>query len=234
MVEAIINTNDGLALLLFIEGVLGLVLLMMLRDRRSYMQLLKVVLLIIAFRSLYYSIQSSVFTRVNNPYVVYAMEARIPQLVMNLVICIVLLGGIGYALRVNDDKHHQAIDADVDSIIGIDQGSVIRYFSAGAEKMFQYSAADLLGTSVLRLIPLRYHEAHLEGMERFAETGKSRILGIPTRIFYRTASGAELPAEITIAAIGDREKGYSYTAILRDIYEPVLYIDDVLIEEKGR
>lgn len=66
-----------------------------------------------------------------------------------------------------------------------------------------WDEADLLGQPVLRLIPVRYHEAHMDGLHHLADTGQARISGKTLRAAYRDGSGLERPCTVSAERMGN-------------------------------
>ena len=61
-----------------------------------------------------------------------------------------------------------------DAIIFADRDGAIRVWNRGAEKVFGYSAAEVLGASLDVIIPERLRRAHWEGFRKAVETGQTR------------------------------------------------------------
>ena len=57
------------------------------------------------------------------------------------------------------------VESSDDAIIGKDLNSIITSWNKGAEKIFGYTAAEMVGTSIMRLIPAdrRDEENHILG-----------------------------------------------------------------------
>jgi PAS domain S-box-containing protein len=109
------------------------------------------------------------------------------------------------------------VDSAMDAIITVDENQHIVLFNRAAEKLFQCSREEALGTPLERFIPERFRAAHRGHIERFARTGvTSRRMGDVTTLWALRADGQEIPIEASIsqAAEGGR---HLYTVILRDI-----------------
>lgn len=106
-----------------------------------------------------------------------------------------------------------------DAIILADETQSIRLFNPGAEKLFGYSAREVLGQPLDLLIPPRFRPDHGEHVRRFAESADLvRRMDTRREIFALRKDGTEFPAEASIAKTEPRTGGV-YTIILRDISE---------------
>ena len=105
-----------------------------------------------------------------------------------------------------------------DAIISIDAAQRITLFNQGAEKIFGYSASEILGQSLDLLLPARLRQTHRQHILAFGSAGDTaRQMGRRARaIFGRRKDGREFPAEASISQLliaGEK----IYTVILRDI-----------------
>ncbi|HTN64610.1 MAG TPA: PAS domain S-box protein, partial [Burkholderiaceae bacterium] len=123
------------------------------------------------------------------------------------------------ALREADAHYHRTIDSMMDAVIATDAAQNILVFNPAAERMFGYSASEMIGQSLDKLIP-----AHMRGMHRQhvkhslqPEVG-SRALDMGRETIGLRADGSEFPLESTVSkiSIGDR---LQLTAVLRDVGE---------------
>ena len=58
------------------------------------------------------------------------------------------------------------VESSDDAIIGKDLNSIINSWNKGAEKIFGYAAGEMMGTSILRLIPADRHEEENQILEK--------------------------------------------------------------------
>ncbi len=112
------------------------------------------------------------------------------------------------------------IDSARDAIVTFDSMQCVVIFNHAAEAMFGYSAAEMLGQSIDRLIPSHLHEAHHGHVARFGEGGKAvQGMGDADRVVRGLRrDGTEFPIEASISRVR-RDNGNEYTVIMRDVTE---------------
>jgi PAS domain S-box-containing protein len=111
------------------------------------------------------------------------------------------------------------IEISADAIISIDAHQRIIRFNRGAEEIFGYRAAELLGRPIDLLLPERFRSGHAAHIARFgAGTEAARRMGERRQIAGLRASGEEFPAEASISKL-DLAGARIYTVVLRDISE---------------
>lgn len=111
------------------------------------------------------------------------------------------------------------VQSAMDAIITIDERHRIVLFNQAAERMFGWTAADLLGRPLDRLIPERFRGTHAEHIRQFGRSGvTTRQMGALGTITGVRAGGDEFPIEAAISQIEVEGTRY-YTVILRDITE---------------
>lgn len=81
-------------------------------------------------------------------------------------------------LRERDARIRAILETTVDGIITIDEQGRIESFNPAAERLFGYSAAEVIGQNVSRLMPSPYREAHEPYLARYLATGEKKIIGI--------------------------------------------------------
>jgi len=121
------------------------------------------------------------------------------------------------ALRESEGRVAGIVQSAMDPIITLDQDQRIVMFNDAAEKVFQCTAEDALGSPISRFIPQRFHAAHAENIRKFGEAGvTNRALGQKDVLWAVRAGGQEFPIEASISqAVTDGEK--LFTIILRDV-----------------
>jgi PAS domain S-box-containing protein len=130
-------------------------------------------------------------------------------------------------LRVAEATSSGVISTSADAIILIDRDQRITLFNDGAEKIFGYTKAEMIGASLDTLVPERFRAAHRKHVEAFAAGPEmSRRMGDRGRpICGLRRDGGEFPADAAISRIevGGRSV---LTVALRDITELKQIQDD--------
>ena len=127
--------------------------------------------------------------------------------------------GAEQRLRKSEERLAGIIGSAMDGIISVDEQQRIMVFNAAAEKMFGYSAAEILGQSLDKLIPERFRTLHAGHMRNFEQTYvTSRPMSASGAIFGLHANGDEFPIEsaMSLSEVGEQKL---FTAILRDLTE---------------
>ena len=119
-------------------------------------------------------------------------------------------------LRESEARLRSIVDAAVDGIVVIDAHGVVEAFNPGAERLFGYRAAEILGQSVNVLMPSPYHEEHDGYIDRYVRTGEARIIGIGREVSARRKDGTTFPVHLSVGEMslhGERK----FTGILHDL-----------------
>lgn len=122
-------------------------------------------------------------------------------------------------LAISQAQFAGILDIAADAIIAIDAQQHIILFNRGAERIFGYAAADVLGQSLSLLLPDRYQENHRRHVKGFSQSLlPARQMGERGAIFGRRKDGTEFPAEASISKLVLHGR-VIYTTFLRDITE---------------
>jgi len=120
-------------------------------------------------------------------------------------------------LRISQVKFARILDIADDAIISIDSHQQITLFNQGAEKIFGYSAQEVMGQKLDILLPLRFAHAHRQHVSDFGQSASlARRMGERRELFGRRKDESEFPAEASISKLNMGEEIY-YTVILRDV-----------------
>uniref|UniRef100_UPI00313B6450 PAS domain S-box protein n=1 Tax=Sphingomonas sp. CFBP 8764 TaxID=2775275 RepID=UPI00313B6450 len=124
------------------------------------------------------------------------------------------------ALRVREAQLRSILETVPDAMIVIDEAGAIRSFSAAAELIFGYSAAEAIGLNVQTLIPGE-REAWQQGyLRRYPASGDRRGVGHGRLTTARRADGSSFPVELHVGeALVDGER--VLTGFVRDISERI-------------
>jgi two-component system sensor kinase FixL len=97
-------------------------------------------------------------------------------------------------------------DTVPDAMIGMDEHGIMDSFSAQAERMFGWTAAEAIGRNVNLLMPEPHATRHDSYVARYLRTGEARIIGQRRALLGRRKDGTTFPIELSVgeARIGDR------------------------------
>ena len=117
------------------------------------------------------------------------------------------------------EAHLQSIlDTVPDAMIVIDERGIVHSFSAAAERLFGYEAAELLGQNVRMLMPSPYRENHDGYIERYLRTGEKRIIGIGRVVVGERKDGSTFPMELSVGEMRSSNQPF-FTGFVRDLTE---------------
>jgi PAS domain S-box-containing protein len=105
-----------------------------------------------------------------------------------------------------------------DGIIVADRDGRIVFWNAAAERIFGWSAADAVGTSLDLIIPERHRGAHWAGYAKVMETGQTRYGTDLLQVPAVTERGERISIAFTVSLLADPVSGAvrGIAAIVRD------------------
>jgi PAS domain S-box-containing protein len=120
--------------------------------------------------------------------------------------------------RITEERMRSVVNHVVDGIISIDERGIVTTFSPAAERIFHYTADEVIGQNVNILMPEPYHGEHDSYIANYLRTGEAKIIGIGREVVGRRKDGTTFPMELAISVfrLGDRN---NFTGIVRDITE---------------
>ncbi|MEC5325737.1 PAS domain S-box protein [Aurantimonas sp. A3-2-R12] len=118
-----------------------------------------------------------------------------------------------------DSAWRLVLDTALDAVIVMDRSGAVVDWNENATAIFGWSRDETLGRNMSDLIiPLRFREAHTEGLRRFLETGEAKVLRRRIEIWALRRTGEEFPVELSISPMAE-EDGLIFVGFLRDISE---------------
>jgi two-component system sensor kinase FixL len=110
------------------------------------------------------------------------------------------------------------LDTVPDAMVVIDERGVIQSFSSAAERLFGYSAAEMIGKNVKMLMPSPHRENHDGYLERYLRTGERRIIGIGRIVVGERKDGSTFPMELAVGEMRSSNRRF-FTGFIRDLTE---------------
>ncbi|WP_447976934.1 PAS domain S-box protein [Candidatus Nitrospira bockiana] len=120
------------------------------------------------------------------------------------------------ALRESEARLRAVMQSTTDAIISIDGDGNVVFWNQAAHDMFGYSAEEMLGQPVSRIVPERFREQHQLGVKRAAAAGRLTVDANMLELIGMRRDGTEFPIEFSLASWKTRT-GVFFTGVLRDI-----------------
>lgn len=135
------------------------------------------------------------------------------------------------AMRKSEKHFRSVIQTATDAIISTESSGTIISWNKGAQHVFQYAEEEILGQPLSVLMPQRYRDLHLAGMQRIEAGGESHIIGQVIEIAGLRKDGVEIPIELALSFWQSGQKMF-FTGIIRDITERK-QLEAELLQEKS-
>jgi two-component system, LuxR family, sensor kinase FixL len=103
-----------------------------------------------------------------------------------------------------------------DAMIVIGEDGIVQSFSPAAERLFGYSAEEVIGKNVNMLMPSPYRENHDDYLRRYLRTGERRIIGIGRVVVGERKDGSTFPMELAVGEMRSSDRHF-FTSFIRDI-----------------
>ncbi|PSQ43017.1 hypothetical protein BRD07_02635 [Halobacteriales archaeon QS_9_68_42] len=103
-------------------------------------------------------------------------------------------------------------------VLTMDDDRTVQYVNEAVEDLFGYEPEELVGESLLELVPERFHEAHGATVDHYLETGDKSLEWEWIELPGRHRDGHEMSLGISFGetVVGDEHR---FTAVMRDISE---------------
>ena len=160
-------------------------------------------------------LKGGAFDFLSKPYTIYELKATLRRALM-----VKFLGELAHqwppSLVASEDRFRAIVEAAEDAIILSDKKGNILSWNSAAQRMFGYSAEEIVGKPLTLLMPSRYREAHQQGIERAQLAGELRIAGRTIELHGLKNSGEEFPVELSLSRSVFTGEIF-YCGIIRDI-----------------
>lgn len=119
-------------------------------------------------------------------------------------------------LAESEERLRSIVEAAVDGIIVIDASGSIEAFNPAAERLFGYTAPEVIGRNIRILMPEPHRSEHDRYMGHYLETGEQRIIGIGREVSAVRKDGSLFPVHLSVGemTLGGQRK---FTGILHDL-----------------
>jgi PAS domain S-box-containing protein len=121
--------------------------------------------------------------------------------------------------RLQDAHEHLRlmVDTALDAVVSMDMDGLIIGWNPQAETTFGWSAEEAIGRSLVEtIVPHAHRAAHMEGLQRWHETGEGAVLNTRIEIQALRRDGRLLPVELSIVPVAVGEETV-FSGFIRDI-----------------
>src|SRR5258705_376242 len=122
------------------------------------------------------------------------------------------------ALHDSTGRMRALIETAVDGAILIDARGVVLMFNPACEKLFGYSADEVIGKNVKMLMPEPYQHEHDRYIANYLDSRKPKIIGIGREVVGLRKDGSTFPMDLSVGE-AEQEGGSIFVGIIRDITE---------------
>ena len=122
------------------------------------------------------------------------------------------------ALNHSEARFRTLAETASDAIINIDRDGTVVFWNRAAETIFGYSAGEVIGKPLDRVIPEEFRAAHRQGLQRVVATGETQIIGKTVEIAGLRKDGREFPLALSLASWQEAGDVF-FTGIVHDISE---------------
>ena len=181
----------------------------------------------------YSSYSWKIVTRIGNDVIyshkyklmVYIAKIIIPFYLLMIVACWFLAVIRARNIKAEDSLYESErrksaiLETALDAVVTINQDGNIVEFNPNTEKMFGYSADQMVNANIAEImIPDEMRYRHTKGLHDYLTTGKAKILGKRIETTAMRANGEIFPIDLAVNAIKSG-KEQQFTAFIRDISE---------------
>lgn len=121
------------------------------------------------------------------------------------------------SLQESEERNRLVMNSSLDAIVIANDKGKVEYWNPRAEQLLGWSPEEAMGKSMGDLfIPDRMKSAHHDGMNRYLDSGVSRILNQELELAAVNKAGEEFPVELVVVTYQQNGKDY-FCGFMKDI-----------------
>lgn len=117
-----------------------------------------------------------------------------------------------------DERFRRVVESAPNAMVMVNHHGCIEMVNTQAERLFNYSRAEMLGQKIEILVPERFRHGHPVKRDMFLHAPQSRPMGAGRDLFGRRKDGSEFPIEIGLNPI-ETDEGMMVLSSIVDISE---------------
>ncbi|MYF31382.1 MAG: PAS domain S-box protein [Gammaproteobacteria bacterium] len=118
-----------------------------------------------------------------------------------------------------EDKLRRVVDAALDGMVVIDSAGTVLLYNAACERLFGYSAKEVLGNNVKLLMTQRDRRNHDTYIRNYLRTGRAKVIGKGRDVTGRRKDGATFPIRLSVGELRDVAGTTLFVGTLHDLTE---------------
>ncbi len=115
-----------------------------------------------------------------------------------------------------DERFRRVVESAPNAMVMVNHHGSIEMVNTQAERLFDYSRAEMLGQKIEILVPDRFRHGHPTKRDMFLHAPQSRPMGAGRDLFGRRKDGSEFPIEIGLNPI-ETDEGMMVLSSIVDI-----------------
>ena len=117
-----------------------------------------------------------------------------------------------------EERLRSVVNHVVDGIVTINEHGTVDSCNPAAEKIFGYSASEIIGQNVKMLMPEAIRSEHDGYLVHYLRSGEAKIIGFGREVVGRRKDGTTFPMDLAVSEFQLGQYRY-FTGIIRDISE---------------
>ena len=118
-----------------------------------------------------------------------------------------------------EDRLRRVIDSALDGMIVIDASGTVLLYNAACERLFGYSAEEVLGNNVNVLMTRSDRKSHDTYIQNYLRSGMARVIGIGRDVTGRRKDGSTVPIRLSVGELRDDDDTPLFIGTLHDLTE---------------
>ena len=119
----------------------------------------------------------------------------------------------------SEGKLRRVIDAALDGMVVIDSSGTVLLYNDACERLFGYSAEEVVGNNVRMLMTPPDRKNHNEYIRSYLRTGTARVIGIGRDLTGRRKDGSTIPLRLSVGELRDEDDATLFIGTLHDLTE---------------
>jgi PAS domain S-box-containing protein len=138
-------------------------------------------------------------------------------------------GRTGYTAFVRDvtvereqrEMIHQTLAQAIDAVVTIDENNLVTFYNAAAQRLWGWTAEEVVGRNVKMLVPHMYQPRHDDFVNANRRTGQDKIVGTSREVRIERKDGSTCWGSLSLSKV-DLGGRITYTAFVKDVTAEVM------------